>query len=191
MINLTNQTDLVEHNNNNDSTDPYMQFLYECDSVRPRYSIKRMARCCTAQLQGDVARGGASQSLHVSGTVASYGVFEQAPRADAKHFPKCNSSLRVRSWSAKPMHGQYGCLTEQSPVDLKETFGWLKAANRFGATEGLVVVAQDESLRTRYYERYILHRDVSPTCRVCSAALETVDNIVAICIQCYGTDGLH
>ena len=39
------------------------------------------------------------------------------------------------------MHGQYRSLTEQSPVDMKETFGWLKAANLPGATERLVVAA--------------------------------------------------
>ena len=119
---------------------------------------------------------------------SSDGVFEQAPQMDAKHFRMCNSSLRVRSWSRKPMHGQYRRLTEQSPVDTKETFGWLKAANLPDATEGLVVAAQDQALRTRYYEHHILHRDVSPTCRVCSAGLETVDHIVAGCSAMAPTD---
>ena len=39
------------------------------------------------------------------------------------------------------MHGQYRRLTEQLPVDMKETYGWLKAANLAAATEGLVVAA--------------------------------------------------
>ena len=60
------------------------------------------------------------------------------------------------------MHGQYRRLTEQSPVDMKETFGWLKAANLPGATEGLVVAAH----RTRYYEHHILHRCQSHLPRV-------------------------
>ena len=86
------------------------------------------------------------------------------------------------------MHGQYRRLTEQSPVDTKETFGWLKAANLPGATEGLVVAAHDQALRTRYYEHHILHRYVSPTCRVCSAGLETVDHVVAGCSAMAPTD---
>ena len=171
-----------------DSSDPYMQLVYECDSGRSRYSIKSMACRFTAQLRRDLAKDDMSQNLHGSGTVASDGVFEQAPQMDAKHFRMCNSSLRVRSWSRKPMHGQYRRLTEQSPVDTKETFGWLKAANLPGATEGLVVAAQDQALRTRYYEHHILHRDVSPTCRVCSAGLETVDHIVAGCSAMAPTD---
>ena len=165
-----------------------MQLVYECDSGRSRYSIKSMACRFTAHLQRDLAKDDTSQSLHGSGTVASDGIFEQAPRMDAKHFCKCNSSLRVRSWSRKPMHGQYRRLTEQSPADTKETFGWLKAVNFPGATEGLVVAAQDHALRTRYYEHHILHRDVSPTCPVCSAGLETVDHVVAGCSAMAPTD---
>ena len=80
-----------------------------------------------------------------------------------------------------PMHRQYRRLTEQPPVDMKETYGWLKAANLPAATEGLVVAAQDQALRTRYNERKILHCDVSPTCRMCSVTLETVDHIGAGC----------
>ena len=79
------------------------------------------------------------------------------------------------------MHEQYRRLTEQPPVDMKETYGWLKAAALSAATGGLVVAAQEQALRTRYYERKILHRNVSPTCRMCSVDLETVDHIVAGC----------
>ena len=46
---------------------------------------------------------------------------------------------------------------------------------------GLIVASQDQALRTRYYERKILYRDASPTCRMCSVDLETVDHIVAGC----------
>ena len=40
-----------------------------------------------------------------------------------------------------------------SHPDMKETYGWLKAANLPAATEGLVVAAQDQARRTRYYEQ--------------------------------------
>ena len=88
------------------------------------------------------------------------------------------------------MHGQYCRLTEQPPVDTKETYGWLKAANLPAATERLVnvVAAQDQVLQTRYYERKILHRDVSPTCHMCSVGLESADHIVAGCSALAPTD---
>ena len=37
-----------------DSSDPYMQLVYECDSGRSRYSIKSMACRFTAQLRRDL-----------------------------------------------------------------------------------------------------------------------------------------
>ena len=39
-------------------------------------------------------------------------------------------------------------LTEKPPVDMKETYRWLKSSDLPAATEGLVVAAQHESLRT-------------------------------------------
>ena len=79
------------------------------------------------------------------------------------------------------MHGQYCRQTEQPLVDMKETYGWLKAANLPAATQVLVVAAQDKAVWTRYYECKILHRDASPTCRMCSVGLETVDHTVVGC----------
>ena len=40
---------------------------------------------------------------------------------------------------------------------MKETYKWLKLSNIPAATEVLVVAAQDQALRTRYYERNILY----------------------------------
>ena len=119
-----------------------------------------------------------SQILHGSGPSC---VFEQAHQTDAKHFCTCSGSLRVQSWGRKPMHGQYRHLTEKPPVDMKETYRWLKSLNLPAATEGLVVAAQDQALRTRYYKCNILHRDVSPTSCLCSVGPETVDHIAAGC----------
>ena len=98
-----------------------IQIVYECDSGGSQYSIKRMVRRFTAQLRRNLVKNDASQNLEGSGTVASNSVFEQVPQMDAKHFCICNSSLRVRSWSGKPVHRQYRRFTEQSPVDRKET----------------------------------------------------------------------
>ena len=130
-----------------------------------------MACRFTAQLQRSLASDDKSQNLHRNASISVEGGFEQALETDARHYRTCCSSLRVRSWSGKPMHRQYCRLTERPPVDMKETYGWLKAANLRTATERLVVAAQDQPLRTRCYERKILHRDVSPTCRMCSVGL--------------------
>ena len=164
-----------------DSSDSFIQMIRKCDSGKSSHSIKRMACRFTAQLQRSLAKDDKSQNLHRNASILVEGGFEQAHETDARHYSTCCSSLRVRFWSEKPMHGQDLRLTEQPPVDMKETYGWLKAANPPAATEGMVVADQDQALRTRYYERKILYRDVSPTCRMCSVGLETVDHIVAGC----------
>ena len=140
-----------------------------------------MACRFTAQLWRSLASDNKSQSLHTNASISVEGGFKQALEADARHYRTCCSSLHLRSWSGKPMHGQYRCLSEQPPVDMKEAYGWLKAANLPAATEGLVVAAQDQAFRTQYYEHKIIHRDVSPTCRIRSVGLKTVDHIVAGC----------
>ena len=89
-----------------------------------------------------------------------------------------HEAVLVQSWSRKPLHGQYRRLTEKPPVDMKETYRRLKPLNLPAATEGLVVAAQDQS---QCYERNILHPNVSPTCRLCSVDMKTVDHIVAYC----------
>ena len=76
---------------------------------------------CTAA--ESLALDNKSQNLHRNDSISVEGGFEQAPETDVRHYRTCCSSLCVRSWSGKPMHGQYRRLTEQSPVDMKETYG--------------------------------------------------------------------
>ena len=171
-----------------DSSDPFMQMIRECDSGKSLHLIKRMACQFTAQLRRSLASDDKSQNLHRNASISVEGGIEQAPETDARHCRTCCSSRCVRFWSGKPMQRQYRHLIEQPPMDMKESYGWLKAANLPDATEGLVVAAQDQALRTRYYEQQILHRDVSPTCRMCSVGLKTVDHIVAGCSALVPTD---
>ena len=164
-----------------DSSDHFIQMIRECDSAKSSHSIKRMACRFTAQLRRSPASDDKSQRLHKNASISVEGGFEQAPETDARYYRTCCSFLRARSWSRKPMHEQYRRLTEQQPVERKETYGWLKTANLPAATEELVVAAQDQALQTWYYARKILHRDVSSTCRMCSVGLKTVDHVVAGC----------
>ena len=125
--------------------------IQECDSGKSSHSIKRIACRFTAQLQRSLASNDKSQSLHRNASISAEGGFEQALETAARHYRTCCSSLRVRSWSGKPMHGQYRRLTQQPSANMKETYGWLQVANLPAATEGMLVAAQDQPLRTRYY----------------------------------------
>ena len=113
--------------------------------IKNKYINKCYIYLLYAQLQRSLALDDKLQNLHRNASISVEGGFEQAPETDARHYRMCSSSLRVRSWSGKPMHGQYRRPAEQPPVDMKETYGWLKAANLPAATEGLVVAAQDST----------------------------------------------
>ena len=81
----------------------------------------------------------------------------------------------------------YARSVSPSPVDTKDSFGWLKTSNISGATKE-TGCSRPKALRTRHYEHHILHGNVSPTCRVSSAGLETVDHVVAGCSAIAPTD---
>ena len=95
-----------------ESSDPFIQMIQECDSGKSSHLIKGIACHFTAQLRRSLALDNKSQSLHRNASISVEGAFEQAPETDARHYHTCYSSLHVRSWSGKPMHGQYRHLTE-------------------------------------------------------------------------------
>ena len=151
------------------SSDPFMKLVRESDSGKTQFSIKRLARQFTDQLQKPMMPGDTSES-GVTQKDMSVGMFRER-----------SHTRRVGSWRQKPMHGQYRLITEKPSIDAKRTFDWLRTSNLTGATEGLIVAAQDQAVRTRYYEKQILHQHISPTCRVCRVCPETVSHIVSGC----------
>ena len=90
-----------------DNSDPFMQMMRECDSGKSSHSIKRMACRFIAQLQSILDVDKESKNLHRNASNSVKGGFAQAPETDARHYRTCCSSLQVRSWSGKHMHGQY------------------------------------------------------------------------------------
>ena len=155
-----------------DSSDPYMQIVFECDSGRSRYSIKSMACRFTAQLLRDLAND-TSQSLHGIGTVAYLLVSSSKRLRWMRNISACATVIYVCGRGAGNLCAVSIAVSLSSLLLIRK--GHL-IANLPGATEGLVVAAQDHALRTRHYEHHALNQDVSPTCRMCSACLETVDH---------------
>ena len=62
-----------------------------------------------------------------------------------------------------------------------KTWEWLRRGELKKETEGLITAAQDQSLRTNVMKARIEKSDVSPMCRMCNAAEETVFHIVSEC----------
>ena len=64
---------------------------------------------------------------------------------------------------------------------VQNTHKWLSNASLFGETEGLLTAAQDQSLNTRNYQRYIIGQQIDSKCRMCADKEETIDHIVSGC----------
>ena len=86
---------------------------------------------------------------------------------------------RTRDWQKKPLHGRFLRCTEE--VASSNTWEWLRRGELKKETEGLITAAQDQSLRTNVMKARIEKSDVSPMCRMCNAAEETVFHIVSEC----------
>lgn len=84
-------------------------------------------------------------------------------------------------WLKKPLHGQFNRQTQKESINRRATYGWLKYGGMRGETESLLIAAQDQALRTHYYEKNILRLEVDGRCRLCKEAWETVDHIVSGC----------
>ena len=98
-----------------------------------------------------------------------------------KHvFKSKMKSLKEEKWKNRALHGQYLKILEKPHVDLVTTNKWL-LSNLKGETEGLLVVAQDQSLNTRNYQKVICDQQVESKCRMYSQHEETVNHILSGC----------
>ena len=87
---------------------------------------------------------------------------------------------RKSIWIDKPLHGQYMRQTEDVK-DPSESWKWLIEQDLHRETEGLIVAAQDQALRTNNIKSKIDKQDISPKCRVCGEKDETIDHILNGC----------
>ena len=82
-------------------------------------------------------------------------------------------------WKEKALHGQY--VRDIEGKTDGDTWRWLRNGFLKPETEGMILAAQEQSLRTRAIQSAIDGRDVSPLCRMCATAPETAMHIVSAC----------
>lgn len=58
---------------------------------------------------------------------------------------------------------------------------WLNSTGLKAETEGLIIAAQDQSLKTRWYQHNIIKDGTDSKCRACGQFDETIDHIVSGC----------
>ena len=83
------------------------------------------------------------------------------------------------SYSEKPLHGQFVRGTEQ--IRDQKTWEWIKRGKLKKESEGFLMAAQDQALRTNSVKKRIDNQNVSPTSRMCGMKEETVSHILAEC----------
>ena len=78
---------------------------------------------------------------------------------------------RTEDWSGKQLHGQF----KRETGDLSGvSWNWIRTGELKKETEGLIVAAQDQALRTNTIKARIENQNVSSKCRMCGSHDETV-----------------
>ena len=63
---------------------------------------------------------------------------------------------KMQAWTRKEMHGRHRHDINDKSVDTEASNDWLKYGNLMGETEGFVTSIQDQVIKTRNYQKYIL-----------------------------------
>ena len=93
----------------------------------------------------------------------------------------------MQNWKNKDMLGQF--VRDTEPVSDKEkSWGWLRNGDLKRETEGMVLAAQGQALRTNYVKFRIDHSCVSPKCWICGDKDETVWHVIGECSMLAGKE---
>ncbi|XP_053147207.1 uncharacterized protein LOC128342972 [Hemicordylus capensis] len=95
---------------------------------------------------------------------------------------------RAEKWKNKSLHGQYlHNITGISNITTK-TWQWLKNGNLKKETEGLILAAQEQALRTNAIRAKVEKSTTNIKCHLCKEADETVDHLISCCKKIAQTD---
>ena len=86
---------------------------------------------------------------------------------------------KVKSWKEKALHGKF--VQQTSDVAGEESWRWLRNGFLKKETEGLILAAQEQALRTNSIKHSIDKTSQTPLCRLCGESTETVWHIVSGC----------
>ena len=93
----------------------------------------------------------------------------------------------MQNWKNNDMLGQFVGNTEPAS-DKEKSSGWLRNGDLKKETEGMILAAQGQALRTNYVKFRINHSCVSPKCRMCGDKDETVWHAIGECSKLAGTE---
>ena len=87
---------------------------------------------------------------------------------------------REDKYNSKPLHSAF-CRETKEINDQEKSWHWVKKGYLKKETEGLIMAAQDQAIRTNWIRHNIDKEDISPLCRLCGERGETVSHIVSEC----------
>ena len=117
--------------------------------------------------------------------VAKEKLFEKT--TTKKQFKEEEMNIRRERWQCKPLHGQ--CLRDiEGKIDKENTWCWLKIGDLKKETEGFIMAAQDQALRTNAIRAKIDKTTEDSKCRLCKEKEESVDHLVSTCSKIAQTD---
>ena len=102
---------------------------------------------------------------------------EARERATEKDFKKQRREERRAELEGKALHGQFFRQTRE--IYDPESWGWLRDGELKKETEGLMMAAQTQSLRTNTIRANIDKTQEDSKCRMCKQEEETVSHIVS------------
>ena len=94
---------------------------------------------------------------------------------------------RQERWQSKPFHGQY-YKDIKNKTDNDITWSWLKNGELKKETEGFLITAQDQALRTNAIKAKIDKVTEDSKCRSCKEKDETIDHLISSCSKIAQTD---
>ena len=100
-------------------------------------------------------------------------------RVTAKDFKKRRREERRSELEEKALHGQIFRQTRE--IHDPESWGWLRDGELKKETEGLIMAAQTQLLRTNTIKANIEKTQEDSKCRMCKQKEETVRHIVSEC----------
>ena len=86
----------------------------------------------------------------------------------------------MEEWQSKPMHGQF--LNQTKDLSSNDAWQWLQRGELKKETEGKIICAQDQALRTRYIQRAIDGTNIFPKCRKFNQKDETINHVANECL---------
>ena len=126
------------------------------------------------------------KSISKDSRAAKESALEQIDLCDGSNDVKnvvCESQ-RTHHWSTlkeKPLHGKFVNWCCSNPIDLSRSFHW-HGELFHSESESTIFAVQDQVVRTRVYERKIMHVS-GPTvmCRLCNNYEESIQHLMAGC----------